>query len=120
MRTTSFICFSCRSAPCARPSGWIARKARSCEVIGSVPAEIRLALFLERGHAFFRVLRRRHHRHHCLRVFERFAEPRSAQHTSEHQSLMRSSYAVVCLQKKNTRETNHDSTSYKIRSAREQ
>src|SRR3546814_8009966 len=29
-------------------------------------------------------------------------EPRSEEHTSELQSLMRSSYAVFCLQKKNT------------------
>src|SRR3546814_8292660 len=31
-------------------------------------------------------------------------EPRSAEHTSELQSLMRISYAVFCLKKKNTRE----------------
>src|SRR3546814_5130211 len=32
----------------------------------------------------------------------RVAEARSAEHTSELQSLMRSSYAVFCLKKKNT------------------
>src|SRR3546814_4996170 len=31
------------------------------------------------------------------------ADPRSEEHTSELQSLMRSSYAVLCLKKKNTR-----------------
>src|SRR3546814_7600753 len=31
-----------------------------------------------------------------------FAEPRSEEHTSELQSLMRISYAVFCLKKKNT------------------
>src|SRR3546814_2507527 len=32
---------------------------------------------------------------------------RSEEHTSELQSLMRSSYAVFCLQKKNNKHTNH-------------
>src|SRR3546814_2741687 len=32
---------------------------------------------------------------------------RSEEHTSEHQSLMRSSYAVVCLKKKNTMKNKH-------------
>src|SRR3546814_2866388 len=34
--------------------------------------------------------------------------PRSEEHTSELQSLMRSSYAVFCLKKKNTTETRAD------------
>src|SRR3546814_7261429 len=34
------------------------------------------------------------------------AVPRSEEHTSELQSLMRSSYAVVCLKKKKTKHTN--------------
>src|SRR3546814_1375609 len=33
--------------------------------------------------------------------------PRSEEHTSELQSLMRISYAVFCLKKKNTHENNH-------------
>src|SRR3546814_2177510 len=39
--------------------------------------------------------------------------PRSEEHTSELQSLMRISYAVFCLKKKN-RITNQTSTNYKI------
>src|SRR3546814_3544445 len=38
--------------------------------------------------------------HHGLRE-RRFPEPRSEEHTSELQSLMRISYAVFCLKKKN-------------------
>src|SRR3546814_5985690 len=34
-------------------------------------------------------------------------EPRSEEHTSELQSLMRISYAVFCLKKKKTRQTNN-------------
>src|SRR3546814_2967265 len=34
--------------------------------------------------------------------------PRSAEHTSELQSLMRSSYAVFCLKKKNNPHTTHN------------
>src|SRR3546814_2543977 len=42
---------------------------------------------------------RRHHRH--LAPGEDLAENRSEEHTSELQSLMRISYAVFCLKKKN-------------------
>src|SRR3546814_6840423 len=38
---------------------------------------------------------------------------RSEEHTSELQSLMRISYAVFCLQKKNTNTTTHATTTYK-------
>src|SRR3546814_8834220 len=38
---------------------------------------------------------------------------RSEEHTSELQSLMRISYAVFCLKKKNTRTTTHDTTTNK-------
>src|SRR3546814_7706324 len=39
------------------------------------------------------------------RLYQRTAErPRSEEHTSELQSLMRSSYAVFCLKKKKTRQ----------------
>src|SRR3546814_6323228 len=37
----------------------------------------------------------------------RRAAPRSEEHTSELQSLMRISYAVFCLKKKNTQKTNN-------------
>src|SRR3546814_4740323 len=46
--------------------------------------------------------RRRGLDHHEPRRFERFEEARSEEHTSELQSLMRISYAVFCLKKKNT------------------
>src|SRR3546814_5251457 len=36
--------------------------------------------------------------------------PRSEEHTSELQSLMRISYAVFCLQKKNNNNNNYDTT----------
>src|SRR3546814_7396039 len=39
-----------------------------------------------------------------------FMENRSEEHTSELQSLMRISYAVFCLKKKNTKTTNQDNT----------
>src|SRR3546814_5587178 len=42
-------------------------------------------------------------RHHALRRYP----PRSEEHTSELQSLMRISYAVFCLKKKNNTITNH-------------
>src|SRR3546814_7286520 len=38
---------------------------------------------------------------------DRPARPRSEEHTSELQSLMRISYAVFCLKKKKTTKTNH-------------
>src|SRR3546814_6115038 len=40
--------------------------------------------------------------------------PRSEEHTSELQSLMRSSYAVFCLKKKNKHEKQHNTTIQKI------
>src|SRR3546814_8004337 len=49
------------------------------------------------------------HREHQLR--------RSEEHTSEHQSLMRSSYAVYCLTKKNKHTHNGMSTHEKDRSS---
>src|SRR3546814_4851948 len=39
---------------------------------------------------------------------EHFNEERSEEHTSELQSLMRNSYAVVCLKKKNKRYNEHN------------
>src|SRR3546814_1944308 len=39
------------------------------------------------------------------RVRQHYTEPRSEEHTSELQSLMRISYAVFCLKKKNTKTT---------------
>src|SRR3546814_2172882 len=38
---------------------------------------------------------------HFLAIMRRSTDPRSEEHTSELQSLMRSSYAVFCLKKKN-------------------
>src|SRR3546814_4186781 len=38
---------------------------------------------------------------------QRGGQPRSEEHTSELQSLMRTSYAVFCLKKKNNRKGNH-------------
>src|SRR3546814_3165434 len=50
------------------------------------------------------------HRPHRSRRFTRVApSPRSEEHTSELQSLMRISYAVFCLKKK-TQHTNHLAT----------
>src|SRR3546814_7286136 len=46
---------------------------------------------------------------HGLELGERFAAPRSEEHTSELQSLMRISYAVFCLKKKKTSNI-HDCT----------
>src|SRR3546814_10410046 len=40
----------------------------------------------------------------CLSGMERSAQQRSEEHTSELQSLMRNSYAVFCLKKKNRRQ----------------
>src|SRR3546814_5051619 len=40
---------------------------------------------------------------------------RSEEHTSELQSLMRISYAVFCLKKKNNRENKHKKQSYSIK-----
>src|SRR3546814_10851306 len=40
-------------------------------------------------------------------TFRRWDEARSEEHTSELQSLMRISYAVFCLKKKNTPQVNH-------------
>src|SRR3546814_8724283 len=37
----------------------------------------------------------------CLHFIEKLVDPRSEEHTSELQSLMRISYAVFCLKKKN-------------------
>src|SRR3546814_3451464 len=47
-----------------------------------------------------------------LPVLLRFLQPilRSEEHTSELQSLMRISYAVFCLKKKNNQHTNNQST----------
>src|SRR3546814_7375579 len=41
--------------------------------------------------------------------------PRSEEHTSELQSLMRTSYAVFCLKKKKTTNTKIDVTSHQIK-----
>src|SRR3546814_7034617 len=41
----------------------------------------------------------------CLLVLHRDRQPRSEEHTSELQSLMRISYAVFCLKKKKTKST---------------
>src|SRR3546814_21164389 len=43
----------------------------------------------------------------------RRAQPRSEEHTSELQSLMRISYAVFCLKKKNNKTTNNYTITYK-------
>src|SRR3546814_4021474 len=45
--------------------------------------------------------------HPALLVDERFQEPRSEEHTSELQSLMRISYAVFCLKKKKKKMQKH-------------
>src|SRR3546814_3571794 len=49
----------------------------------------------------------RHHRIVCRRFHERAGLLRSEEHTSELQSLMRISYAVFCLKKKNKRYQHH-------------
>src|SRR3546814_6176892 len=56
--------------------------------------------------------RRHPRRHHGLgRVRRRFrGEARSEEHTSELQSLMRNSYAVFCLKKKNKKSTRKEDT----------
>src|SRR3546814_4288151 len=43
---------------------------------------------------------------------DRRAEPRSEEHTSELQSLMRISYAVFCLKKKNTKRSKQQKSQY--------
>src|SRR3546814_7060856 len=43
----------------------------------------------------------------CLQIFAEFAWLRSEEHTSELQSLMRSSYAVFCLKKKTSTDVIH-------------
>src|SRR3546814_9511426 len=47
----------------------------------------------------------------CKRLPDNFVGARSEEHTSELQSLMRISYAVFCLQKKNTIKKLHTYTS---------
>src|SRR3546814_5447989 len=47
---------------------------------------------------------------HLGGVFLSLAIGRSEEHTSELQSLMRISYAVFCLKKKNTRKQHHTTT----------
>src|SRR3546814_2641384 len=44
------------------------------------------------------------------RIWRRLSALRSEEHTSELQSLMRISYAVFCLKKKNKHNTHHTST----------
>src|SRR3546814_9733221 len=50
---------------------------------------------------------------HCSERFDAVADPtvRSEEHTSELQSLMRISYAVFCLKKKNQQHTSPTNTS---------
>src|SRR3546814_5001558 len=43
-------------------------------------------------------------------IEDQYGIPRSEEHTSELQSLMRSSYAVFCLKKKNQQQTTKDHT----------
>src|SRR3546814_1432488 len=52
-----------------------------------------------------------HHRVHARR---RLREPRSEEHTSELQSLMRISYAVFCLKKKNICSNSRNNTHIKL------
>src|SRR3546814_10739236 len=65
----------------------------------------------DRGHECGRHTLVEHHREHRVfidgrrHVFNH--EIRSEEHTSELQSLMRISYAVFCLKKKNTHKTTH-------------
>src|SRR3546814_10461689 len=49
----------------------------------------------------------------CSPAPSRATGPRSEEHTSEPQSLMRISYAVFCLKKKNTQNTNNIQTTQK-------
>src|SRR3546814_10636243 len=79
-------------------------KAAASELGLSMPALSRRIQTLE--HAVWRPLFNRHH--HGLRLTEagralqdQLAPNRSEEHTSELQSLMRISYAVFCLKKKN-------------------
>src|SRR3546814_8158157 len=46
-----------------------------------------------------------HHMHFVILLVRWFAQQRSEEHTSELQSLMRISYAVFCLKKKNKEQT---------------
>src|SRR3546814_11818535 len=66
-----------RSLPCSAASapGWPTTQAKRCK----------------------------HTRHECFHAFTCWLHHRSEEHTSELQSLMRSSYAVFCLKKKITR-----------------
>src|SRR3546814_9400072 len=47
-------------------------------------------------------------------VLRRVDRPRSEEHTSELQSLMRISYAVFCLKKKKQRKTDSTTTTHKL------
>src|SRR3546814_7131297 len=49
--------------------------------------------------------------HRFVRLLITGEKPRSEEHTSELQSLMRISYAVFCLKKKHTKQTNNNSKS---------
>src|SRR3546814_6349190 len=80
--------------------------SRSKDVLGGQLGQVRILTALERAHDRLRQFRR------LLRCFERQAHflqheavdvriHRSEEHTSELQSLMRISYAVFCLKKKN-------------------
>src|SRR3546814_4644411 len=50
----------------------------------------------------------------AMAAMARLRQPRSEEHTSELQSLMRISYAVFCLKKKTKRELNNTTTTYSV------
>src|SRR3546814_8945875 len=86
-----------------KPSHWAARGGARRPQPRSLMRRLGLAQIERLGHALAALIelaraRRRRRRH----VGRRFCGGRSEEHTSELQSLMRISYAVFCLKKKNT------------------
>src|SRR3546814_3462407 len=80
------------------------------EMIGEIGAEVGPASvgLLDRTILIVAELRRTEQRQFDrLPILGRFALRRSEEHTSELQSLMRISYAVFCLKKKNTTNKNN-------------
>src|SRR3546814_2150755 len=83
-------------AQAIHPTGWLARPGLAC-VDAMRPRQLYFSVWQAGGHSA------------CLRFHDRAADrtqtrdrwPRSEEHTSELQSLMRISYAVYCLKKKN-------------------
>src|SRR3546814_1199752 len=90
-----------RAALVAADRGFVDRHARrrSRAGIEEAPGERRLRRARREGRPAGLGTFERHHQY--FGGFARFGSERSEEHTSELQSLMRISYAVFCLQKKN-------------------